>query len=959
MGIRRALTVATAALAAIAAVVVIAPNVASAHHPVISGVATCVDTGGWKITWTATSDAPTRGKTWKIKSSDPSAVWTAQSGTTPDGQGFIPESKTWSTSVTYPQSTASATMKVTAVWNPSVGDQTRTSASVARPADCAPGSITVTVTCTTVTITSTKAISNVVKDFSGSTPDEKIDGLSGTTYSFPYTPDLVGVWVKSGNNASGDGPGYGKYFPITAPTGCVEPVELNLTYNQDCAPDATNTWRISYVSGGTTGASVPFTLSNAPGTFNQSITVGGPEVVINASRQYPITATLTWADGSATKAAGPDLTASSHPEKCGITPAEPSVVCSTTTPSVLQLIVPPNTSTHTYSVSPADPVFTEGQPYDVSVTATAIPPYQFGEQTTKTWTFTGTVDCIPNTFKSLITEPVCESDVPYISWTTAFEGFDPDLTTDPITVRLYANPTGDDPSDPANYTELVDEFESTSLSDSVIYPGASESGGVATDWPGWKEEPAGSGNWVVDPSDQYLRTGILVELSINPTTSQIVSYPLATPDCANPPVTPVPPTVECIEGTLQVVGAIDTDTYTYEITGAENLTEGSVYDITVTATPAEGYIFAEGAEFEWNFTGTVDCIPDAETTTPTADYDCVEDEIVVLDGKGELLADTESVAYSVTVVTEPAGQGTPWKIEITATPKEGYEFPEGTVSEWTLEGVVECDRDVAFSVLEPVCESDVPYIKWGANLVGDYPAGTPITVTLLSNPSGTDSKNAAKYTKQEAQFDTTSTSGLVIYPGASESGGVATDWPGWKESPAGSGNWVVDPTDQYRRTGILVRLSVNPSAQAIVSYPLAKPDCANPPVTPAAPTVVCVEGTLKVLGAVSTNQVIYGVTGAGKLMEDRSYNITVTAQAGRGFRFADGATVRWTFTGTVDCRVSEQLPPPATTLPPASAPPGGLPATGSSTSTVLAIGAFAALAGAGAMFASRRRRPVS
>lgn len=66
-----------------------------------------------------------------------------------------------------------------------------------------------------VTITSTKDLSNVV--VSRSTGRTKYDGLSGKTFTVPADGADV-VWVKSGNNKSGDGPGYGERFDLAGPT---------------------------------------------------------------------------------------------------------------------------------------------------------------------------------------------------------------------------------------------------------------------------------------------------------------------------------------------------------------------------------------------------------------------------------------------------------------------------------------------------------------------------------------------------------------------------------------------------------------------------------------------------------------------------------------------------------------------------------------------------------------------
>jgi hypothetical protein len=78
------------------------------------------------------------------------------------------------------------------------------------------GPIDVEFRCTEVDVDSCKELSNVVLEFADGT-HEKIDDLSGHSGTFAGTGDnegkeIVGVWVKAGNNASGDGPGYGERF---------------------------------------------------------------------------------------------------------------------------------------------------------------------------------------------------------------------------------------------------------------------------------------------------------------------------------------------------------------------------------------------------------------------------------------------------------------------------------------------------------------------------------------------------------------------------------------------------------------------------------------------------------------------------------------------------------------------------------------------------------------------------
>lgn len=71
-----------------------------------------------------------------------------------------------------------------------------------------------------VTVTSTKDLSNVVLVLTDGT-HVKHDGLSGLAGTFSANQAITGVYIKSGNNGSGAGPGYGEHVPFV----CSEPVE--------------------------------------------------------------------------------------------------------------------------------------------------------------------------------------------------------------------------------------------------------------------------------------------------------------------------------------------------------------------------------------------------------------------------------------------------------------------------------------------------------------------------------------------------------------------------------------------------------------------------------------------------------------------------------------------------------------------------------------------------------------
>jgi hypothetical protein len=81
------------------------------------------------------------------------------------------------------------------------------------------GPIAVRFECHEVHIVSCKELSNVVVEFKGG-ERYKYDGLEGHYGTFGAgDKEIVGVWVKAGNNASGDGPGYGMRFDSDADCG--------------------------------------------------------------------------------------------------------------------------------------------------------------------------------------------------------------------------------------------------------------------------------------------------------------------------------------------------------------------------------------------------------------------------------------------------------------------------------------------------------------------------------------------------------------------------------------------------------------------------------------------------------------------------------------------------------------------------------------------------------------------
>jgi hypothetical protein len=137
-------------------------------------------------------------------------------------------------------------------------------------------------------------------------------------------------------------------------------------------------------------------------------------------------------------------------------------------------------------------------------------------------------------------------------------------------------------------------------------------------------------------------------------------------------------------------------------------------------------------------------------------------------------------------------------------------------------------RSLDVTAFSPECIRDVPYIRYTIVPVGFASTG-PATLTFFDR-----SGNLVE------QRVVATLSGSIVYPGVSTDGaGNATDWPGWKR--ADDGSWVPDPSDAFLREGLTIRVEVNPTATATVSYPAASTPCAGP--APGSPTTtVCAPG---------------------------------------------------------------------------------------------------------------------
>ena len=74
----------------------------------------------------------------------------------------------------------------------------------------------------------------------------------------------------------------------------------------------------------------------------------------------------------------------------------------------------------------------------------------------------------------------------------------------------------------------------------LLYPGTSvNADGSIDDVPGWILTD--DGLWIRDPSDEFLREGINLTYTVNPTATAFVEYPPESSACANPENPPRPP----------------------------------------------------------------------------------------------------------------------------------------------------------------------------------------------------------------------------------------------------------------------------------------------------------------------------------------------------------------------------------------------------------------------------------
>jgi len=123
--------------------------------------------------------------------------------------------------------------------------------------------------------------------------------------------------------------------------------------------------------------------------------------------------------------------------------------------------------------------------------------------------------------------------------------------------------------------------------------------------------------------------------------------------------------------------------------------------------------------------------------------------------------------------------------------------------------------ELHITLLSPVCDNDVPKLRYVAEAIGT--PNTTVTITWV-NPGGANVVQSGL-----------PLSGTVLWPGAVVGpDGKGADWPGWRQLP--DGTWVQGDEFDWVRPSVQVNFQVNPSATMTVAYPPSSPNCAtNPP----------------------------------------------------------------------------------------------------------------------------------
>jgi len=436
----------------------------------------------------------------------------------------------------------------------------------------------------------------------------------------------------------------GEYFD------CPVDLDLRLTYMEECAPDATYTFRVKNLS----DVSVPFTYTVAGNAALNGSGIAAPgdtffDLAVdrtNPAQSY--TVTLRWGDGtsivseSTTKASGRDKVCELAVEP--VVDIECTADGRYTVPNVLGVAW----SINGVGVEPG--TYTVADESTIVLRATAVNGHvlylggQLSSTRDFTLEFTDPDSCVEPSFGgATFTTSECDNNTPWINYSVLVN--DPDGLLTSTSARLIFAYPGDATK---NY-ELVlgDVTPGVALSGRILWPGASVDPvtNEPTGWPGWAQDSAG--NWVETAYDEnfaWTRELTEVTLKVNPETQIAVSYPQPSSNCVSEPITvePVPAKTTCadggsgivlpdVEGVLWFVDGVATPASS---TPLEVLVAGE-YTVTAEidpAAPGGPFAFADGTTTEWTFTFTSDelCEIDQETFTTASigfiDPTCSEGE---------------------------------------------------------------------------------------------------------------------------------------------------------------------------------------------------------------------------------------------------------------------------------------------------------------------------------------------
>lgn len=315
----------------------------------------------------------------------------------------------------------------------------------------------------------------------------------------------------------------------------------------------------------------------------------------------------------------------------------------------------------------------------------------------------------------------CVQDAPYLNWSI-------DLTDAAGSVSLptVASLTMRSSTDPS-LTYVFPDVPITSTgvtTGSALWPGAAVDGdGRGTAWPGWAFV---DGEWVVDDTNFGWVRGADVELliEVNPSIVIPVSYPNATPECANPAVV-VPDVTETdmCEGTGRDAVQIATFTvtraanvtYTYTVNGGDpidvvfpdgedtvTIAVSPLDMVEVTALPADGFRLPDGYEpWSHSFLGAAFCIDTFPTTEAAAEItlpDCLGNpgSIELTNGLGVIWTLNGEVVSGNTTHSVPTGTEVTLEASLEGPSDEypggfGWNDPEQQ-TEWTA--VMEVDPGI-------------------------------------------------------------------------------------------------------------------------------------------------------------------------------------------------------------------------------------------------------------------------